>query len=99
MGAWLREARLKAELTQDQLASLLGVKGGTSISAIENGRNAIGPERYEALAKILGVDKAAMGKVFCRWTNPWLYALIYGSREQSLREDLANIPERGRSKT
>ena len=98
VGAWLREARLRADMTQQQLADRLGM-GFTAVSAVETGRNAIPPERYEALADALGIDHAEFGKFLLRYTNPWCYALIYGTRERSLREDLGLIPERLTART
>ena len=93
LGAWVRQARLAVGLTQQQLADRLGV-GFTAISAVENGRNNIPPERYELLAEALGVDKQDFGRLVLRWTNPWLYALLFGDGEHSLKEDLGAIPER-----
>lgn len=93
LGAWVREQRVKAGLTQQQLADRLGVTF-TAISAVELGRNNIPPERYFGLADVLGVDRAELGKLVLRWSNPWLYACLFGLREHSLKEDLGIIPDR-----
>lgn len=94
LGQFLAERRLAREMTQEELANLLGVVP-TSISAIELGRSTVAPERCEAYAEALGLDKADFGKLMFRYSNPWLYAMIFGVEgDPELQKDLANIPER-----
>lgn len=98
VGAWLRDLRLKAGMTQAQLADILGV-GFTAISAIEVGRGSVPPERYDALASALGVDRAEFGKTMLRYSNPWAFEMIYGdamsrSERARLKEELAQMPTR-----
>lgn len=93
IGLELRDARVSAGLTQVELGKLLGIQG-TAISGMEVGRASLPPERYEEIAEICGIPKAPWGKFLLRYSNPWLYALIYGHRAQDLKRDLNMIPER-----
>ena len=88
VGRWVREHRLRVGMTQNQLAHLLGV-GFSSVSATELGRSMPSGEQYSVLADTFGLPRAEVGKFLLRHTNPWLYAMIYGEREASLKTDLA----------
>src|SRR5690606_28502607 len=59
--AQLRAARLRAGLTQGQLARLIGVAGGERVSAWERGQAQVrNPARLHALANALGVTPAEL---------------------------------------
>ncbi len=92
-GAFLRRRRLDLGLTQTQLGKALGV-GFSAVSAMENGRIALPADRAEAMAEMLKIDKTEMGKLYLRWSNPWIYKLIYDPQDQRLLDDLASIPSR-----
>ena len=55
VGAQLRDARVKANLTCDQLADVSGVSKST-ISKIENGKWSVSVDMLEKLLPPLGVD-------------------------------------------
>jgi transcriptional regulator with XRE-family HTH domain len=93
LGLIVKEARLKKGLTQQDMADHLKVHF-TAISRIERGLNGIPPEWYEDIAELLGLNKEQFAREILRWSNPWLYALMYGKRELSLKEDLAQILDR-----
>jgi transcriptional regulator with XRE-family HTH domain len=93
LGDYVRDARHKAEMTQRQVAEALGVRE-QMISQIEVGRNNIPPEDYEKLVSVLGLDKEEFAKTLLRYTNPWLYALMFGIRDAQLRDDLNILPDR-----
>src|ERR1700733_14706447 len=93
LGAYIAALRKNANLTQEQMAKQLGVQQ-TALSAIEVGRNPINPERYEAFAKILGVDPQEFGKQVLRWSDPWLYKMVYNSRDRVLLDDIASANQR-----
>ena len=93
VGAYLADVRRKARMTQTEVGRALGWQA-TMVSAIELGRNNLPPESYEAVAELFGLDKAAFAKFLLRYNNPWLYALTYGKRDASLREDLQSLPDR-----
>jgi DNA-binding XRE family transcriptional regulator len=54
-GSAIRGLRLREGLTQEQLASLLGVKR-TNLSEMENGKRPIGKNMARRLAKVLKTD-------------------------------------------
>lgn len=93
MGRKWRELREARGLTQQEVADHLGL-GHTAISAMEHGRSVLAPERYADLADLFKVPDVDMGKFLLRYTNPWIYGMIFGRREQSLRHDLGLLPDR-----
>lgn len=95
IGGRVRQMRLGADMTQRQLADLLGV-GETAVSALELGRSVVSPERYAQLADLFRLDRAEWGKWLLRYTDPFLYALIYGEQDAHLREDLESLNQASR---
>jgi transcriptional regulator with XRE-family HTH domain len=95
IGYRVRELRLKADMTQRQLGDLLGISE-TGVSALELGRSTVSPERYEKLADIFGENHGEWGKWLLRYTDPYLYALIFGNRDEKLQADLASLNEASR---
>ena len=93
VGAWVRENRIKVNLTQDALARKLDITH-SGVSAIEHGRSTISPELYRDLVLELGLDEIVSGKFLLRYTNPWLYVMIFGCDDGKLKADLNNLPRR-----
>lgn len=92
VGAYLQAARLKAGMTQEEVGRLLG-NGGSSISAVELGRTAVSPERYGALADILGMSRKVWGEFLLKHYNPWLYDLIFPG-DPEVEALISALPER-----
>jgi transcriptional regulator with XRE-family HTH domain len=92
IGNWIRELREKRGLTQVELSELVDVFF-TMISAIETGRNAVPPERYKRFAKHLHVPEKDFAMKMLRWSNPWLFEMLFGADDR-LKAELAAIPER-----
>jgi transcriptional regulator with XRE-family HTH domain len=90
IGRFVREQRLRLGMTQAELGEHLGM-GNTAVSALELGRSVVAPERFSTMADLFGVPRAEMGKFLLRYTNPWIYALIYGERSNDLKSDLQNL--------
>jgi transcriptional regulator with XRE-family HTH domain len=90
---YIREARRLKGMTQAELATAIGVNNFQFISGIENGRTSIPPERQRILADVLGIDRAEFAKVVMRYSNPWMYADVYGE-DAKLRAELRVAPER-----
>jgi len=66
-GRILKSLREAAQLTQHDLAKLVGQKYFTMISQIENGRVRIPPDDTELWARVLGVDTKAFAKECVRY--------------------------------
>lgn len=97
VGAYLRDRRLDADLTQRELADSLGVIN-TFISSYEVGRTSVPPEHFEPLGKLLGLDPVEFAKFLLRYTNPWLWLMLFDPDDKKLRIKLAKLsPRAGRT--
>jgi transcriptional regulator with XRE-family HTH domain len=76
-GAWLKDLRNRAGLSQMQLAEQLGFKYYTFISQIENGFGRLPTESMEAWARALGVNPSHFAKKLISFYEPELYRLLY----------------------
>lgn len=77
-GAWLKEAREQAGLTQLDLATKLDYAYPTTVSQIERGASALPPGELTRWAEAIGVDARQMAETYLYYTEPFLYAAIYG---------------------
>jgi transcriptional regulator with XRE-family HTH domain len=76
-GAWLKDLRGKAGLSQIELAQRLGLKYYTFISQVENGFGRVPIESMEIWASALGVNPSDFAKHLIRFYEPELYRLLY----------------------
>ena len=76
-GAWLKELRGRAGLSQIQLADVLGFKYYTFISQVENGFGRVPVESMEAWAKALKTEPSEFAKRLLSFYEPELYRLLY----------------------
>jgi transcriptional regulator with XRE-family HTH domain len=76
-GAWLREKREAAGLSQRVLAQKLGIDYYTFISQIESGRGKVPSDRHEDYAEALGVDAREFALTMLRYCEPELYRMIF----------------------
>lgn len=90
VGQFVKHHRLANNMTQQQLADHLGFRN-THISAIEVGSHSLSPEHYESIAKLFGIPKQEMGEFMLRYTNPFIYALLFGKKKNDLKEDLGRL--------
>ncbi len=79
-------------MTQADLAKACGFAYFTMISQLELGRGFVPPERYVDFAHALGVDPQEFVREQLRFSNPWAWAVLYGS-PKDLRA-LDNVPSR-----
>ena len=98
IGRYIRRLRTDAEMTQDELGKVLGM-GTTGVSALETGRSVISPDRYATLADTFGVSHEGMAKFILRYTNPWLYGMLFGVGSGDLKADLNEMASRSRGET
>lgn len=90
---YVREARVNAGLTQTELSEALDLTSKQFVSGIETGRTSIPPERIGAFADVLGINRKEFAKTVLRYSNPWLFAELFGA-DKKLKEEIAMAPER-----
>jgi transcriptional regulator with XRE-family HTH domain len=76
-GAWLKQLRGKAGLSQIELAERLGLKYYTFISQVENGFGRVPTESMEAWATALDIDPAAFARELLSYYDPELYRVLF----------------------
>ena len=76
-GAWLKELRACAGLSQIQLAERLGLKYYTFISQVENGFGRVPTESLEAWARALGIEPSAFARELLTYYDPELHRLLF----------------------
>ena len=76
-GAWLKELRADAGLSQLALAQRLGLKYYTFVSQVENGFGRVPTESMEAWGRALGVDPPAFARRLLSFYDPELHRLLF----------------------
>ena len=76
-GAWLKELRAAAGLSQVELAVLLGFRYYAYISQVENGFSRVPTESLERWAKALNVDPGEFARRLLPYYEPELYRLLF----------------------
>jgi transcriptional regulator with XRE-family HTH domain len=76
-GAWLKELRRRADLSQIELAQRLGFKYYTFIAQVENGFGRVPIESMEAWARAVGTDPAAFARELLSYYDPELHRLLF----------------------
>jgi transcriptional regulator with XRE-family HTH domain len=77
-GAWLRELREKRQLSQRELAHMVGAEYYTFISQLETGRGRVPQDRYEQWARALDVDIREFVKRLLGFYDPVTYRILFG---------------------
>jgi transcriptional regulator with XRE-family HTH domain len=87
LGRVLKSLREAAQLTQHDLARLVGQKYFTMISQVENGRVRIPPNDTELWSRVLGVDTQAFAKECVRYyeTDDYFKAIYGKNSKRDLR--------------
>jgi transcriptional regulator with XRE-family HTH domain len=85
-GRILQSLRQAAQLTQHDLAKLVGQKYFTMVSQVENGRVRIPPDDTELWARVLGVDTQAFAKECVRYyeTDEYFKAIFGKNNKREL---------------
>jgi transcriptional regulator with XRE-family HTH domain len=76
-GAWLKDLRGKAGLSQIELAERLGLKYYTFISQVENGFGRVPTESMEAWAVALKAEPSQFARRLLSYYDPELYRLLF----------------------
>jgi transcriptional regulator with XRE-family HTH domain len=85
-GAWLRELREKAGLSQRELAALVGTEYYTFVSQLETGRGRVPPDSYEVWASALQVEKREFVKRLMSFYDPLTYHCLFDDEQESVKE-------------
>ena len=80
-GAWLKELRSRAGLSQIQLAGQLGYKYYTFIAQVENGYGRVPTDGMEAWALALGVKPADFARQLLSHYDPELHRLLFEGKK------------------
>ena len=80
-GAWLKELRARAGLSQIQLAGRLNLKYYTFVSQVENGFGRVPTESMEAWARALGMEPSAFARRLLSFYDPELHRLLFEVKE------------------
>ncbi|PCJ57107.1 MAG: transcriptional regulator [Rhodospirillaceae bacterium] len=81
-GAYLRKLRHAEQLTQLELAHLLGYDYVTFISQLECGGAQIPPDRIKDYAEALKTNPKTFAKTLLRYYEPQLFNLIFGKASE-----------------
>jgi|SRR5262245_38976973 len=76
-GAWLKQLRARAGLSQIELADRLGFKYYTFVSQVENGFGRVPTESMEAWARALGARPSAFARQLLSFYDPELHRLLF----------------------
>jgi transcriptional regulator with XRE-family HTH domain len=77
-GAWLKQLREDAGLSQRDLANLLNLEYYTFISQLENGRGKIPSNRYREWAGALKINEKSFVKKMLMYYDPHAYDILFG---------------------
>ncbi|WP_108460958.1 helix-turn-helix domain-containing protein [Devosia naphthalenivorans] len=77
-GAWLKQLREEAGLSQRDLANILSLDYYTFISQLENGRGKIPSNRYREWAGALQIDEKIFVKKMLMYYDPHSYEILFG---------------------
>lgn len=95
-GAWLKEKREAAGLSQRELAAKVGIEYYTFISQIEAGRGRVPAERFEAYASALKVSPRDFTMTMLRYNEPIVFRLLADPKDevQAKPASLSELEER-----
>jgi transcriptional regulator with XRE-family HTH domain len=79
-GAWLKELRGQAGLSQMELAERLNLKYYTFISQVENGFGRVPTDAMEAWARALGAQPPEFARQLLAYYDPELHRLLFEVR-------------------
>jgi len=79
-GAWLKQLRARAGLSQIELAARLGFKYYTFVSQVENGFGRVPTESMEAWARALGARPSSFARQLLSYYDPELYRILFEAR-------------------
>jgi len=87
-GAWLREMREKANLSQRELATAVGADYYSFVSQLEAGKGRVPITQVELWAKALGVPRSVFAKGVLRYYDPITYDMLFEDGAASSQDAL-----------
>jgi transcriptional regulator with XRE-family HTH domain len=91
-GRWLRDLRERRGLSQRDLASLVGTRHFTFISAIEGGRGRVPPDRYLAWANALDVQPREFVRRLMSYYDPITFGILFEPVPDQLQHSQERSP-------
>jgi transcriptional regulator with XRE-family HTH domain len=82
-GRWLKQRREERDLSQRQLAEILGLEYYTFVSQLETGRGRIPPERYRDWAEALGLPPKDFVLELMRYYDPITFGILFGDEGET----------------
>lgn len=79
-GQYVKSLRLEADMTQRELANILGLDYYTFISQVESGAARVPPESILAWASALNTDSAPFARRLLRHYDPHMHDAIFSGR-------------------
>jgi transcriptional regulator with XRE-family HTH domain len=76
-GAWLKDLRNRAGLSQIDLAAKLGLKYYTFISQVENGFGRVPTDQIEGWATALGQEPSSFARTLLAHYDPEMHRLLF----------------------
>ncbi len=85
-GAWLKQKREEAGLSQRELSELLNIKFYNFISQIENGRSRVPVEIMEPWARALKIPLHQFAATMIFYFDPLLYKALFSNENENIDE-------------
>lgn len=86
-GRWLKQKREDRNLSQRQMADILGIEYYTFVSQLETGRGRIPPERYADWAGALGMTPRELVFVLMRYYEPITFSILFPEEHTMFDQD------------
>ncbi len=84
-GAYVKGLRERAELSQNDLAKLVGLDYYTMVSQIERGAARLPPDRQQLWAEALKVDPQEFVRTLLRFYDPYTWEILFGGSRSKKR--------------
>lgn len=80
-GSYIRRLRRALDISQSELAIIMGIESRNMICAIERGHVTVPPSSYRSLAEALRVDPREFTVRMMAWNDPQTYAGLFNNMD------------------